>query len=158
MLNFVGAFISLKVAATVATGIVDAGQVTETIAFAGLLGAIAWNLITWWHGLPSSSSHALIGGVVGAMLAAVGSSAVKGSAILDKVVIPALMAPITAFVAAGIAIIVIYAAVRPPPPRLGHAGLPRRPDRLELAARPRPRHQRRPEDDGRDHPRARRPR
>src|ERR1019366_4997596 len=73
VLNFVGAFISLKVAATVATGIINAGQVTETIAFAGLIGAIAWNLITWWGGLPSSSSHALIGGVVGAMLVAVGS-------------------------------------------------------------------------------------
>ena len=78
VLNFVGAFISLKVAATVATGIVDAGQVTEMIAFAGLVGAIAWNLITWWGGLPSSSSHALIGAVVGAMLAAVGSSASRG--------------------------------------------------------------------------------
>ena len=108
-LNFVGAFISLKVAATVATGIVNAGQVTETIAFAGLVGAITWNLITWWGGLPSSSSHALIGGVVGAMLAAVGGAGVKGTAILTKVVIPALIAPITAFVAAGVLIIVIYA-------------------------------------------------
>ena len=66
VLNFAGAFISLKVAATIATGIIDAGQVTETIAFAGLIGAIAWNLITWAYGLPSSSSHALIGGVIGA--------------------------------------------------------------------------------------------
>src|SRR6202034_2333634 len=88
VLNFVGAFISLKVAATVATGIIDAGQVTETIAFAGLLGAIAWNLITWMFGLPSSSSHALIGGVIGAMLAAVGSGGVKGGGVIDKVVIP----------------------------------------------------------------------
>ncbi len=77
VLNFVGAFISLKVAATVATGIVDAGQVTETIAFAGLIGAIAWNLMTWAYGLPSSSSHALIGGMIGAMLAAVGASGVN---------------------------------------------------------------------------------
>ena len=65
ILNFAGAFISLKVAATVATGIVQATQVTETVAFAGLIGAIAWNLITWLYGLPSSSSHALIGGIVG---------------------------------------------------------------------------------------------
>ncbi len=72
VMNFVGAFISLKVAATVATGIINAGQVTETIAFAGLVGAITWNLITWMYGLPSSSSHALIGGVIGAMIAAVG--------------------------------------------------------------------------------------
>ena len=108
LLNFVGAFISLKVAATVATGIIDAGQVTETIAFAGLLGAIAWNLITWAYGLPSSSSHALIGGVIGAMLAAVGSGGIKGAGIVDKVVVPALIAPVAAFVAAGVGIVVIY--------------------------------------------------
>ena len=77
VMNFVGAFISLKVAATVATGIINAGQVTETIAFAGLVGAITWNLTTWMYGLPSSSSHALIGGVIGAMIAAVGGSGVK---------------------------------------------------------------------------------
>src|SRR5215207_3551444 len=65
MLNFVGAFISLEVAATVATGIVDADLVTPSIVFAGLVGAIAWNLATWYFGLPASSSHALIGGVVG---------------------------------------------------------------------------------------------
>jgi PiT family inorganic phosphate transporter len=110
VLNFAGAFISLKVAATVATGIVNAGQVTETIAFAGLIGAIAWNLITWACGLPSSSSHALIGGIIGAMLAAVGGSGVKGGAILTKVVIPAIIAPVMAFLVAGVAIIVIYAA------------------------------------------------
>jgi PiT family inorganic phosphate transporter len=108
VLNFVGAFISLKVAATVATGIINAGQVTETIAFAGLIGAIGWNLITWAYGLPSSSSHALIGGVIGAMLAAVGGAGVKGTGVLTKVVIPAILAPITAFVAAGITIIFIY--------------------------------------------------
>src|SRR5437763_5775194 len=72
VLNFVGAFISLKVAATVATGILDAGRISETILFSGLIGAILWNLVTWAYGLPSSSSHALIGGVVGAMLASVG--------------------------------------------------------------------------------------
>jgi PiT family inorganic phosphate transporter len=83
--NFAGAFISLKLAATVATGIVDANQITETIAFAGLVGAIAWNLITWAYGLPSSSSHALIGGVIGAMLAAVGGQGVKGAGVVGKV-------------------------------------------------------------------------
>ena len=108
VLNFAGAFISLKVAATVATGIIDPAQVTQTIAFAGLVGAIAWNLITWAHGLPSSSSHALIGGVVGAMLAAVGGSGVNGVGLLTKVVIPAFIAPVGAFVAAGIAIVILY--------------------------------------------------
>jgi PiT family inorganic phosphate transporter len=106
--NFVGAFISLKVAATVATGIIDAGQVTETIAFAGLIGAIAWNLMTWANGLPSSSSHALIGGVIGAMLAGVGRSGVKAGGILDKVVIPGVISPVAAFVVAGLGIVVIY--------------------------------------------------
>src|SRR5437588_9302397 len=85
LLNFAGAFISLKVAATVATGIVEPGAITQTIVFAGLIGAIVWNLITWFYGLPSSSSHALIGGVLGAMLAAVGTSAIKGQAIVAKV-------------------------------------------------------------------------
>ena len=108
ILNFVGAFVSLKVAATVATGIINAGQVTELIAFAGLTGAIAWNLVTWAYGLPSSSSHALIGGVVGAMLAAVGGGGVKFSGLLNKVIIPALIAPVAAFIAAGVAIIIIY--------------------------------------------------
>jgi len=108
ILNFVGAFASLKVAATIATGIINASQVTETIAFAGLLGAIAWNLLTWMFGLPSSSSHALIGGVIGAMLAAVGGSGVNVSGVLDKVVIPAFVAPISALVIAAILIALIY--------------------------------------------------
>ncbi len=109
VLNFAGAFISLKVAATVATGIIQASQVTETVAFAGLAGAIAWNLITWAYGLPSSSSHALLGGVIGAMLAAVGGAGVKGTAVLTKVVLPAIVAPVVAFTLAGVAIVLVYA-------------------------------------------------
>ncbi len=112
VLNFAGAFISLKVAATVATGIIKAGQISETIAFAGLIGAIIWNLITWAYGLPSSSSHALIGGVVGALLAAIGGSAVKGHALVSKVVIPAILAPRVAFAVAGISILAIYRLVQ----------------------------------------------
>ena len=108
LLNFAGAFISLKVAATIATGIIDANQVTEPMMFAGLLGATTWNLVTWAVGLPSSSSHALIGGIIGAMLAAVGGAGVKGTAVVTKVVIPAIIAPIAAFAAAGAAIIMIY--------------------------------------------------
>src|SRR5918912_159727 len=80
-LNFVGAFLSLAVAATVASGIVDADLVTPSIVFAGLVGAIAWNLATWCFGLPSSSSHALLGGVVGAAFAAEGSKAVVGAGV-----------------------------------------------------------------------------
>ena len=107
VLNFAGAFISLKVAATIATGIIDAARVTETIAFAGLVGAIIWNLTTWYFGLPSSSSHALIGGVVGAMLTS-GIGGVKWSGVVGKVLVPALVAPMLAFIAAGISIVVIY--------------------------------------------------
>jgi inorganic phosphate transporter, PiT family len=110
LLNFAGAFISLKVAATVATGILDAGKITETIAFAGLLGAIVWNLITWYYGLPSSSSHALIGGVVGAMIAS-GAHGVKWEGLASKVVVPALVAPVLAFFVAGVSILVIYRLV-----------------------------------------------
>src|SRR5215203_5046008 len=72
VLNFVGAFLSLEVAATIASGIVDADLVTPSIVFAGLVGAIAWNLATWYFGLPASSSHALIGGVVGSAFVAEG--------------------------------------------------------------------------------------
>src|SRR3954463_9044684 len=111
ILNFVGAFLSLKVAATIATDIVDAGAITQTVVFAGLIGAIAWNLATWYFGLPSSSSHALIGGLVGAAFAAQGSAAINGDGLLGKVVLPALMAPPLAFVVAGVGIVIVYAVV-----------------------------------------------
>jgi PiT family inorganic phosphate transporter len=111
ILNFAGAFISLKVAATVATGIVEPGTVSETVAFGGLIGAIAWNVITWRYGLPSSSSHALIGGIVGAALAAAGGSAINVHGLLTKVALPAVIAPISAFVVAGLAIVLIYRLV-----------------------------------------------
>jgi PiT family inorganic phosphate transporter len=117
-LNFVGAFISLEVAATVAKGIVDVDVVTPTIVFGGLIGAISWNLITWYFGLPSSSSHALIGGVVGAMLVAEGSGAIDGDGLVGKVLVPALIAPTLALVIAAIAIVVAYrlvARLRPNP-------------------------------------------
>jgi PiT family inorganic phosphate transporter len=107
-LNFAGAFISLKVAATIATGIVDATRITETIAFAGLIGAITWNLITWMYGLPSSSSHALIGGIVGATIAAVGGGGVHGDGVISQVIVPALLAPLIAFAAAGASIVILY--------------------------------------------------
>jgi inorganic phosphate transporter, PiT family len=99
------------VAATIATCIVNADLVTEPIVFAGLVGAIAWNLATWYWGLPSSSSHALIGGVVGAAFVAEGASAVYGNGILDQVVVPALVAPLLAFCVGGIAILIAYRIV-----------------------------------------------
>jgi PiT family inorganic phosphate transporter len=108
VLNFVGAFLSIKVAETIGNGIVESGLVTQEVVFAGLLGAIIWNLITWYFGLPSSSSHALIGGLVGAMLAAAGLHGVLFGGVLFKVIIPALAAVMIAFAAAGIVIIVLY--------------------------------------------------
>ena len=111
VLNFVGAFISLEVAATVASDVVEAGAITPTVVFAGLIGAISWNLITWYYGLPSSSSHALIGGVVGSSLAAVGADAVLGEGILGNVLIPAIVAPVVAFLAGGLAIVICYRVV-----------------------------------------------
>ena len=108
VLNFVGAFISIEVAATVAKDVVEAGAITPTVIFAGLVGAITWNLITWYFGLPSSSSHALIGGIVGAALAAVGTSAVIGEGVLGKVLIPAIIAPIVAFTIGVLAIGIAY--------------------------------------------------
>src|SRR5438128_2251727 len=94
LLNFVGAFVSIKVATTVGKGIVAAGGATTTIVFAGLVGAITWNLITWYGGLPSSSSHALIGGVVGSAVAATGGfGVVNWSGLKHKVLIPSLLAP-----------------------------------------------------------------
>ena len=83
VLNFAGAFVSIKVAATIATGIVDADAVTLEIVLAGLVGAITWNLVTWFLGLPSSSSHALIGGVLGSAVAAAGWDVVQWHGLYD---------------------------------------------------------------------------
>jgi PiT family inorganic phosphate transporter len=94
VLNILGAFISFKVAATIAKGIVDADAVTLNVVLAGLVGAITWNLITWYLGLPSSSSHALIGGIMGSAIAASGFGVVQWHGLLDKVLIPSLLAPI----------------------------------------------------------------
>src|SRR3954453_20938616 len=110
-LNFVGAFLSLAVAATIATGIVESGSVTLLTVFAGLVGAIPWNLTTWWFGLPSSSSHALIGGMVGATLASEGADGVQWDGLVEKVAIPALVAPLLAMLAAGLSILVAYRVV-----------------------------------------------
>jgi inorganic phosphate transporter, PiT family len=121
--NFAGAFISLAVAATIGKGIVEAGSVNSTTVFAGLIGAIAWNLATWYFGLPSSSSHALIGGIVGATLAADGTSAVQFDGLLGKVIVPALIAPVVAFAVAGLAILGAYFIVgrlRPGPVTQGY--------------------------------------
>jgi PiT family inorganic phosphate transporter len=96
VLNFVGAFLSLAVAATIASGLVDTKLVTLTVVAAGLTGGIIWNLLTWLFGIPSSSSHALIGGVIGSTIAASGGTAVLWHGLVSKVIIPAVMSPVIA--------------------------------------------------------------
>jgi PiT family inorganic phosphate transporter len=94
VLNFAGAFLSLKVAATIATGIVDPAAITLSVVLAGLVGAIAWNLMTWFVGLPSSSSHSLVGGVIGSSVAATGGfEVVQWHGLTQKVLVPSLLAP-----------------------------------------------------------------
>ena len=91
LLNLVGAFLSLAVAATIASGLVNTAEVTLQVVAAGLAGGIIWNLIPWLFGIPSSSSHALFGGLIGAGLAALGLAGVNWPGVLQKVVIPAAM-------------------------------------------------------------------
>lgn len=106
VLNFLGAFVSIAVAATIAKGIVDADVITLDIVLAGLTGAIAWNLVTWFLGLPSSSSHALIGGVMGSAVFAEGWGVVQWQGLKEKVLIPSLLAPFLG-IAIGFALIIV---------------------------------------------------
>lgn len=96
VLNLIGAFLSTAVAATIAKGLIDANLVTLELVFAGLVGGIVWNLLTWLLGIPSSSSHALIGGIVGATIAAVGLRGVIWSGVVSKVIVPAVVAALLA--------------------------------------------------------------
>jgi PiT family inorganic phosphate transporter len=96
VLNLVGAFLSVEVARTISGGIVDDLKITPAVVFAGLVGAIMWNLMTWLVGLPSSSSHALFGGLIGATWIASGADAVHFGKVVDKVLIPAVASPVIA--------------------------------------------------------------
>ncbi|MDO5801591.1 MAG: inorganic phosphate transporter [Coriobacteriia bacterium] len=113
-LNLIGAFLSTEVAKTISGGIINEQQVTISAAFifAGLVGAIIWNLITWLVGLPSSSSHALFGGLVGAVIVGAGVEGVNFAAVLTKVLIPALVSPVVAGLAAFCAVKLIFFVVR----------------------------------------------
>ncbi len=108
VLNLVGAFLSLTVAATIASGLVDTGLVTLTVVAAGLAGGIIWNLVTWFFGIPSSSSHALIGGVIGSTIAAAGGHAVQWHNLFAKVIIPAGLSPIVAALVAASGTYMLY--------------------------------------------------
>ena len=112
VLNFVGAFLSLAVAATIASGLVDTGDVTLTVVAAGLIGGIIWNLLTWLLGIPSSSSHALIGGVIGSTIAAAGGSAVLWHGLVSKVVLPAVLSPVIAALVAATGTWLLYRITR----------------------------------------------
>jgi len=107
-LNLVGAFLSLTVAATIASGLVNTGLVTLTVVFAGLAGGIIWNLLTWLLGIPSSSSHALIGGIIGATIAAAGGHAVQWHDLFSKVIIPAGLSPVVAALVAATGTWLLY--------------------------------------------------
>ncbi|MFD7412643.1 anion permease [Kitasatospora purpeofusca] len=112
VLNLVGAFLSTAVAATIANGLVASGAVTLTVVCAGLTGSILWNLATWYLGIPSSSSHALIGGVIGATVAAAGSSAVKWQGLVSKVIVPAALSPFIAGLVAVAGTLLVYRITR----------------------------------------------
>jgi PiT family inorganic phosphate transporter len=112
VLNFLGAFVSFEVAATIAKGIVEQEIITLEIVLAGLVGAITWNLITWYLGLPSSSSHALIGGMVGSATAAHGFGVVKWDGLREKVLIPSLIAPAMGAIVAAVLMIGVLWLIR----------------------------------------------
>jgi PiT family inorganic phosphate transporter len=108
VLNFVGAITGTAVAKTIASGFADASDVTQTVVLATLIGASAWNLITWWYGIPSSSSHALIGGLAGAVVAHAGLDHFQWKTLVQKVLVPLVVSPAFGFV---LAFVVMAAAM-----------------------------------------------
>jgi PiT family inorganic phosphate transporter len=116
ILNLIGAFLSTEVAMTISGGIINEGPggvlITPELIFAGLIGAIVWNMVTWLLGLPSSSSHALFGGLIGAAIVGFGTSAIDFSVVMSKVILPAILAPLTAGLIAYAATKLAYAITR----------------------------------------------
>src|SRR5512133_1724351 len=108
-LNFLGAMAFTKVAKTIGTGIVDPTQLTQMVVLAGVVGAIIWNVITWYYGLPSSSSHAIVGGLIGAVIAHFGASALLWS-VLKKIILALVLSPILGTLA-GFIIVVIFSRI-----------------------------------------------
>src|SRR5919112_1789360 len=108
VLNLVGAFLSVQVALTISSGLVDETRITPEVIFGGLVGAILWNLLTWLLGLPSSSSHALFGGLIGATWVFAGSGAIHGATVVGKVLVPLALSPIVAGAVAVTASTVAY--------------------------------------------------
>jgi PiT family inorganic phosphate transporter len=120
--NLAGAFVTTAVAKTVAKGIIDTGLATQKTVLAALVGAIVWNLLTWWIGLPSSSTHALIGGLIGAALVQSGSRGVQWHGIVEKVVIPGAISPAVGFAGAFLLMVLIYRIFFRAPPGIAHRG------------------------------------
>jgi inorganic phosphate transporter, PiT family len=106
--NLAGAFVTTAVAKTVGKGLIDTNLVSNQVLLAALLGAIAWNLLTWWLGLPSSSTHALVGGLCGAALVKAGSKGVQWHGLWEKVIIPAAVSPVIGFAGAFVLVVLIY--------------------------------------------------
>ena len=122
VLNLVGACLSTEVAKTISGGFFDDELITASIILAGLVGAIIWNLLTWSLGLPSSSSHALFGGLIGAVVVGAGFASVHGWIIVSKVLLPAVVAPTVAGIAAALATVLAYRITRKTPSRHSETG------------------------------------
>ncbi len=120
--NFVGAVTGTAVAKTIASGFADPAIVTQGVVLAALVGASLWNLFTWWRGIPSSSSHALVGGLAGAVVAHRGFGAFKWRALVDKVLVPLVLSPAVGFVVAFLLTIVVLWIVRRMRPVAVHRG------------------------------------
>ena len=112
VLNLIGAFLSTTVAATIAKGLIDSSIVSLELVFAGLVGGVVWNLLTWLLGIPSSSSHALIGGIVGATIAAVGAHGVIWKGVMSKAIIPAFVSVFLALIVGAVATWLVYRITR----------------------------------------------
>lgn len=110
-LNFAGAMISTKVAATIGKGIVDGSNITQMVVLAGIIGAIVWDLVTWYYGLPSSSSHAIIGGIIGAAFAHAGLNAIKWAG-LNKIIMALILSPVLGTAIGFVFMVVIYRVFR----------------------------------------------
>ena len=122
LLNFFGAVTGTAVAKTIASGFADPAIVTQTVVLSALVGACIWNLITWWYGIPSSSSHALIGALAGAVVAKAGIGAFKWGALYQKVLVPLVASPTIGFVFAFILMIALVWTVRRMRPGTVHRG------------------------------------
>lgn len=130
ILNFVGAITGTAVAKTIASGFADPLIVTQVVVLSALLGACAWNLLTWWYGIPSSSSHALIGGLGGAVIAHAGVSAFQWDTLVDKVLIPLVASPMIGFSTAFVLMVILLWLVR----RVRPATVQRASRRLQLVS------------------------